>query len=118
MNRKNLKHLYKTKDALREEIQRCTANYITQLDGKKGIYLSDHSIVRYLERIKGHVFPKGDYTDEQLLATYPGYIGDVREEMLTLEEDRKILHGQITYFRRGEYNYIIKELAVVTVLLN
>ena len=115
--RDKLKYLYKHIDDIKSDISTITTDYINDLGGDKGIYISDHAIVRYLERIENYSFNKG-FTDSEKLNSYPGYIKDIRDIMLTLEEDRKILLNQKPFFNRGKYSYIIKELTVVTVLLN
>jgi len=114
--RRALKEKYRLQEQTRREIQSLTEAYEVELHGSRGIFVSDHAIVRYLERVKGWTF-KSD-TDAERLGVYNGYIGKVRDEMLTLEEDRKILRSQLSFYTRGKYAYVIKELSIVTVILN
>ncbi len=86
-----------------------------ELGDDRGIYISDHAIVRYLERVKGQEFDDS-LTDENKLKDC-GYIGHIRDEMLSLDEDREILRNRKSFFFKDGYGYIIKELAVVTVLI-
>jgi len=112
--RQSLKADYRAKELLRQSIQADTEQYIESLQGGRGLFISDHAIVRYLERVKGWTFRTE--TDKSKLNEYCGYLGKIREEMLTLDEDREILTSQKTTFRKGNCLYVIKELAIVTVL--
>ncbi len=122
-NRKILKSMYKKIDLIKDDIRVITKKYIAKLKpNEHSIYISDHAIVRFLERVKGVEFPDNSMSDEDKIKLYSStsgrYIGYIRDEMLTIEEDRKILNHQMTYFHRENYLYVIKELCITTVLLN
>ena len=114
--RDELKGMYKVVGKLRNHIQSATASYEAELDGRRGIYISDHAIRRYLERVKGFTL-NDELTDEEYVRQIVIPPEVIRDEMLTIEEDRKILRGQRSIFHRGEYSYIVKELTIITVLL-
>ena len=119
IDRSELKAFYRIRDSMRSHIQAETIKYIRALGpDQKGIYISDHAIVRYLERVKGKIFDKA-MTDTQImerLSYMEGYVGDIRDEMISIQEDRDILKSQKSFFRKDGFGYIIKELAVVTVI--
>ncbi len=113
--RDDLKRMYRQVMELRKNIQIASGAYEKELDGRRGIYITDHAIRRYLERVKGFEL-NDELTDEEYIRQLVVPPEVIRDEMLTIEEDRKILRGQRSLFHRGEHIYIIKELAIVTVL--
>ena len=115
--RTELKSLYKEIGKTRQHIQSSTEKYIAELDGRRGIFLSDHSIRRYLERVKGFEV-NDDLSDKEFFSQLRVPPEVIRDEMLTLEEDRQILRGQRAIFHRAKYSYVIKELTIITVLIN
>ena len=113
--RAELKRLDRVKQAAFRETQSLTDHYIKTLGNDRGIYISDHAIVRYLERIK-HIGRLEGMTDDVYMHGISIPLEEIRDEMITLEEDRKILKGQKAMYVRGDIVFIIKELTVVTVL--
>jgi len=113
--RVELKELYIARDLIDHSIQSRTHSYIAELNGKRGIYITDHAIVRYLERIKGHSFDNSDSDLDKLDKAVVDY-KTIRDEMLTLDEDREILQKRLNFFRRGPYGYVIKGLSIITVI--
>ena len=63
--RRALKEKYRLQEQTRREIQSLTEAYEVELHGSRGIFVSDHAIVRYLERVKGWTF-KSDTDAERL----------------------------------------------------
>ena len=114
--REHLKKLYREKHNIHGQIASKTSAYINALEpDEHGIYITDHAIVRYLERVCGVVFPC-DLSDEDKLKWYKVPPETVRKEMLTLEDDRTILNKQKGFYIKYDYAYIIKELTLVTVI--
>jgi hypothetical protein len=119
--RKELKKHLQLKDEAKYKVQSLTDIYMNELgDNDFGIYITDHAIIRYLERVKGVFVPAelNNTSDIVKLKSLNIEPAEVREEMLTIKEDRSILLKQISRYNRGQYSYIIKELAVVTVIIN
>ena len=112
-----LERLDRVKRSAYKLTQSITEEYIRKLDGKRGIFISDHAMVRYMERVKNYTFDSS-MTDTEKLSTLRIPPQRIRKEMLSLEEDRTILRGQKTLYNKGKYSYLIKELTIVTVLLN
>ena len=112
--RKELKEMYELREHIDKKIQGATDAYIKELDGKRGIYISDHAIVRWLERIR-KIDMIGE-SDQERLGNLQRNIGELRERMLTLAEDRKILLGRKRFFFKDNYTMIIKGLTVVTIM--
>jgi len=113
--RTELKEKYNELYDMRTSIQCTTEAYIKELDGRRGIYISDHAIRRYLERVKGFTL-NDELSDIDYIRQVVVPLEVIRDEMLTLVEDREILRGQKQMYKRGRYSYIIKELCIVTVL--
>jgi len=115
--RDKLKEAIIVRDNSMETVSQLTTSYINALGTNRGIYISDHAIVRYLERVKGVTF-NNSLTDAAKLDNYWQAPEEIREEMLTLEEDRFILKKQLHFYRRPNtnYGYIIKNLTITTVL--
>ena len=113
--RKQLKELYAERAEVDSSIQAMTHNYLLDLKGARGIFITDHAIVRYLERVKGIVF--NDIFEDTEKLKHKGFKPDiVREEMLSLDEDREILKKRSSFYNKGSYGYIVKELSIITVL--
>lgn len=102
-NREDIKNLYRSKEIITDQIKHLTDLYIDSLGDNPGIYITDHAIERYADRVLN--LKEFDYRD-------------IRLKMLTLEDDRLILNKQLGYFKKGNQLFIIKELSVVTVILN
>jgi len=112
--RADLKGLYAARENIDQDIQKFTDLYIEALDGKRGIFISDHAIVRWLERIR-KIDLIGE-TDTERLYNLKRDIKELRERMLTLEEDRTILKGRKRFFLKDNYTMVIRGLTVVTIL--
>lgn len=115
--RKQLKNLHEEKARLTEHITKVSKDYVASLGDTKGIFISDHSILRYLERVKGYKIPNGS-SDTDKLNRLDVDLAAIRLEMLTLEEDRLIISKQLYYYKKANHTYIIKNLSIVTVLLD
>ena len=113
--REDLKAAYSLRSSVDELITEYTKTYIDQLgDDERGLYITDHAMVRYLERVKGYIL-RGD-TDEEKLSHYNSSLTKLRNEMLTVAEDRRILTMRKSANKIRDYIYIVKNLAVVTVI--
>jgi hypothetical protein len=117
-----LKTLYAKKDELHQKIQSLTEDYIKELDGKCGIYITEHAMVRYLERVRNFTIVKGATDIETLYLTCKTHdihsLPMLRKEILTDSECLEILRRQKSFYQvnRGfKYTLVIKELAVVTI---
>jgi len=75
------------------------------------LYITDHAKVRYLER-KEKFTLVGD-TDQEKLASVSVF--NLREKMLTREDQEKILLQDITEYRKEGMRFIISNLTVITV---
>lgn len=117
--RTELIELYDTKDNITSSINAKTALYLAMLDDSQPcLYVSDHAIVRYLERVKGIELPTTELSDYDTLMSLNIDIESVRKEIVSIEQSREILRRQYRYFRLNGYSLIIKNLTIVTVILN
>lgn len=85
------------------------------------IYISDHAIVRYIERVKGDsLYPfKGD-NDAQTIDNYLKYMnmygGTLRNEILSENEQKRIVNEEMQVYKKDGFAYIIKNLSLVTII--
>ena len=114
--RQKLLSYLRTRQLLQEQITKLKEEYLEACDTEP-IYITDHSMVRYLERIKGLFLGSGsdlekikryirhsDYTFKQL-----------RDEILTEREMRHIVANEVKRYEKGDCIYIIKNLSLVTI---
>ncbi len=103
ISRSKLKDLHILKTNITDRIATIVEEYITDLDGEPGIFITDHAIGRYKERVG--LNEQMDYQQ-------------IRKEMLSIEEDRVILRKQLNFFipNGKKYGYIIKNLSLITVV--
>jgi len=115
-SRKELKELYLQKYLLESQIATATEEYLSQLGEARGIFLTDHAIKRYLERVEGHSFdPK--LSDTECLKVFGEAPEVVRERILTIAEDREILLKGKSIYHKKNLTFIIKNLAVVSCIV-
>ena len=112
--RDKLKELLKQKKELVEKIVEATRDYVRSTDSNL-LYITDHAIARYLERVLKMNFPE-DLSDEEKI--YAGGIPpeQIRKEILSKEDELKILYGDLKYYNKGNIKLIADNLAILTVL--
>ncbi len=106
------------KESLQLRISTAKEKYIKACQDTPMIYVSDHAMVRYLERVLGVTL--GDQEDEgDKLHTYLRKqnlsVHALRKEMLSIAEMKHIVSNEISRYTKGDYIYIINKLAMVTV---
>ena len=77
------------------------------------LYITDHAKVRYLERVKS-ISLTGD-TDKEKLSNSGLDTYSLSKEIVSREEEEKILKGQLETWTRNDITLVIKRLAIVTV---
>ncbi len=78
------------------------------------IYISDHALVRYIERIE-NILLLGN-TDKEKLASFNVDLGYYRRKVLSKEEQRRILKEDKGWFRKDNVTFIVKNLTLITVI--
>ena len=123
--RQLLKNQYHIGDEARKQVVLITKDYLEALGDDRGIFISDHSIIRYIDRVLNLdvSMATSDNTTHNLydICTHHNLvIEDLRDEMLSIRDDRTIIKNHLSLFRftRGDkkYGFIVKELCVVTVI--
>ena len=100
-------------DMLREERRDMVRQYIEEETNY--LYVTDHAIVRYLERVE-NILLTGD-TDQDKLRNYTGCLELVRKDILSKEQQKQIMYQNIQNFRISKDCYVVvKGLTVVTVI--
>jgi len=120
-SRMKLKSLLTCREVLDAEIRATTAAYLEEYSGQNIIWISDHAIIRYIERVKKHVVPEGisdkdrvvKYLDEHRLNGEK-----FREGILTQDEQILIARNDVRCFHKDGFRYVIKGLALVSVVPN
>jgi len=100
----------------KEQYNKLIEKYIQKTS--KLIFLTDHSIVRYLERVKGLTLSgKADIRKvQQYLRKYQVDANELRAEMLNKEEMLHILKNNIVLYPKGDFTYVFENLTLITIL--
>ena len=116
--RKLIKKLLATRDEINSIIQSEMVKYIEELeDDENGLYITDHAIVRYFERIKGLELDSQD-TDKaiyQIVNKYGINLAKERKQILPIKLDRKILRSDKSLHTIDGIVYVVKNLAIITI---
>jgi len=100
-------------EELKAERREMVREYIKEEESY--LYVSDHAIVRYLERECG-VDLMGS-TDQERLSNYNGSLEKVRKRVVSVEQQKQIMYQNIENFRISDDCYVVvKGLTVVTVI--
>lgn len=113
--RQKLKVLYRERGAISNEISDYTYRYLEELNDNKGIYITDHAIRRYLERVLNYSF-SSDLSDIECIKEVRIPPEKLREDILSLEEDRIILNKRLGFYKKGDFGYIVRELSLITII--
>ena len=92
-------------------------HYLGEIGSKRGLYFTDHSMVRYAERVMGIWF-EGGVSDTDRLKTLGMSPEKLREEICTHDDEVNIISRSITVYRKEGYSLVVSGLTVVTIILN
>ena len=121
-SRKKLIHLLELKEKLDKEIEDAKEEYLIQYEGKPLIWITDHCIIRYLERVKGLTIPieYGNDPEKMQLYRYAREkkldIEQIRKEILSDYEMKCIVKQNINEYEKQDFKVIIRNLAATTVI--
>ena len=110
--RKRIKEKMELRDKLNEELQKDMYEY-AQTPGPY-IYVTEHAIIRYMERVKGFKFKSDNDIDKIKELPYPPE--RIRTEMMSLGEQREAVIKRTRFWRKNGFIYVINALTLVTVL--
>ncbi len=110
--RQKIKDIEAQIDALNTTKQSCIDTYLATENNY--IFISDHALVRYMERIE-NILLLGS-TDAEKLLSYPGDLGYFRKKVLPKELQKKILKDDKGWYRQGQITYIVKNLTLITII--
>jgi hypothetical protein len=115
LTRKELKELLIQKTELQKKIDSLIEEYITETQGDNLLFITDHAIVRYMERVKGYNFKSDNDKDKiKELSRSPE---SIRKEMLSYDDQLRIIRQKGERYNKGNVVYITKNLAVITVMI-
>ena len=112
--RTDLKNLYSQRTKIQTALLEATEKYIEECGDSPLLYITEHAIVRYLERVKGKTFDES-LSDADKLRTQGWPPEKVREQMLTKAQQLDVVKHARSRLNIGEFTYIIKNLSVITV---
>jgi hypothetical protein len=112
-------------DVAMEELQKCRDTLLHKYESKNNkrglIYISDHAIVRYLERIQGIELPNIE-SDVDKISAYlaenniPG--DELRRQILPIQIQRYVLRNKIKEYHYGNMIMIFDNFTLITVYEN
>lgn len=98
---------------LQNEIDMEVEKYIESTEGNL-VYISDHALIRYMEREKGFKFKSN--IQQEMIKELPYPPEKIRAEMLTRSDQEKIVRRKGERFRKNDLTFVVKSLTVITVL--
>jgi len=114
--RKKLLSFLRTKERIQGHITQLKEEYLDACNGPL-IYVSDHAIVRYLERVEKIKLQGTTDTNKIFKYLREGAIDakELRTKILTKPEMRHIVSNEISRYEKQGYIYIIKNLGLITI---
>ena len=110
--REELRQLHIDREENMKNIQKLTHAYLKE-EGPY-IYISDHAIVRYMERVKGFQFI--GQTDQEKIEELTMPPERIRKQILSTEEQKEILSKNIKFYKKGDFKYVINNLTLITII--
>ena len=121
-SREKLIHLLRLREKLNSEIKNAREEYLVQHNNEPLIWVTDHSIIRYLERVKGIIVGNELKPDKQRLYEYAHKNGidikKLRDVILPHQIQREIVEKDMSSYYMDGFFYGIKQLALVTIFKN
>ena len=111
MIRKQIAETYSQIEALKSLRESQLKDYISTTSNY--IYISDHALVRYLERVE-NILLLGN-TDKEKLQSFPNH-QVYRQDIFSKDEQKTILKQDKGYFVRNGYTYILRNLTLITII--
>lgn len=119
-SRRQLRELIHERKVLNNKIECVKKVYLDEYEGQSVLFISDHAIIRYIERVIGDELSHSHLGDKDTIAKYvygKGMTGyEFRNQILTVEEQRLIIKSNITFFKKGEWVYIIRDYTLTTII--
>ncbi len=121
-SRHKLTALLNCREVMNEEIRKATHEYLEEYNGESIIFISDHAIIRHIERVLNQEVPESHLGDKDRVVKYltkHNLNGEkFRNSILTLEEQKIIARGDVKCFHKNGFRYFIKSLALVSIVPN
>ena len=111
--------LKKKKALANYEYKKGLDSYLKACEEDSAIFITDHAIVRYLERVKGLSLTKGT-NDHETVSIYlsetntRAYI--LREKVLSKKQMRACLLSGKPHFKIGNYRYVFVDFNLITII--
>lgn len=119
-SRIQLRRLIHERKVLNNKIECAKKIYLDEYDGQSVLFISDHAIIRYIERVLGDKLTHSHLGDKDTIAKYvrsKGMSGqEFRESILTVDEQRLIIKSNITFFKKNDWVYVIRDYTLTTII--
>ena len=118
--RNQLKDAFNTRERLDAQIERLTDEYLEEFEGEHVVWITDHAIVRYIERILGMTVPESELGEKDRVAKWFSKQGvcpeTFRNGILTLDEQQEIIRKRKSSYVKSGFRYLIKNLALISII--
>ena len=115
-----LKALLNDRYEINKQIDVAKREYLEEFKGKPVVWISDHAIVRYIERVLGHEIPESELGEKDAVVKYlyrNNLCGEeFRNSILDLKDQNFIIKSGIAMFRKDGMKYIFRDFVLVTIL--
>ena len=110
--RDKLLGVYQQIEQLKKTQDELTKQYIDEYSNY--YYVSDHSLVRYIERVQ-NILLLGN-TDEEKLLSYPGDLTHFRKTAMPKEIQLAMLEHKRGWHKHNNITYVTRNLTLVTII--
>lgn len=119
--RLHLRSLIKQREILDRSIELAKKDYAEKCEeGAQCLFMTDHAIVRYIQRVLGDKLPESHLGEKDMVTKYITRNGldsiKFRNTILTPEEQLDILKRNTTFYTKGEWTYVIRNYTLVSVI--
>ena len=119
-SRTKLKAALQWKEKIEKEIDVLTDEYLEEFKGEHLIWISDHAIIRYIERVELFYVPESTISEKDRVAKWFSVMKinpeTFRNGILTLQEQEDIVRKRKTSYSKNGFRYLIKNLTLISII--
>jgi len=119
-SRERLRAMLRARKDINAEIQCIKKEYLKEYEGVQVVWISDHAIVRYIERVLGEKVPESHLGEKDSVVKYLTRNGldglEFRNQILSVEEQHEIMQKDITFYVKGGWTYVLRDYTLVSII--
>lgn len=107
---------------LNVDIEIAKKRYLREYEGKPLVFISDHAIIRYIERVLKRSAPDSELGEKDRVAKFLQMNKlqgeEFRNEILPLDEQEFVIKTGVNRYKKGDFMYIFRDYTLVTIITN